>query len=95
MKRRIAVLAVALFFTVHAPVRSQPAAPKVQFARDMLPILSTHCFTCHGPDDKLRKAGLRLDSLEAATQDAEERRPGRRSRQGEGKRVDRPRPFHR
>ncbi len=67
MKRRIAVLAVALFFLASAPVRSQPAAGKVQFARDVLPILSTHCFTCHGPDDKLRKAGLRLDSLEMAS----------------------------
>ncbi len=40
---------------------------KVQFARDILPILSTHCFTCHGPDAKLQKAGLRLDLFETAT----------------------------
>lgn len=43
------------------------AQGKVQFARDVLPILSTHCFTCHGPDAKLQKAGLRLDLFETAT----------------------------
>ena len=45
---------------------AQPAG-KVQFARDVLPILSTHCFTCHGPDAKQQKAGLRLDLAETAT----------------------------
>lgn len=38
------------------------AAPEpVDFLFDVRPILSEHCYACHGPDDKARKAGLRLD----------------------------------
>jgi len=36
------------------------AAP-VDYTRDVRPILSQHCFKCHGPDDNVRKANLRLD----------------------------------
>jgi Protein of unknown function (DUF1553)/Protein of unknown function (DUF1549)/Planctomycete cytochrome C len=41
------------------------AAP-LDYARDVRPILSQHCFKCHGPDDKARKAGLRLDLRNSA-----------------------------
>lgn len=41
------------------------AAP-VDYTRDVRPILSQHCFQCHGPDDNTRKAGLRLDQRPAA-----------------------------
>ncbi|MFO0847012.1 MAG: c-type cytochrome domain-containing protein [Gemmataceae bacterium] len=43
-----------------------PAADKVLFNRDVRPILSEHCFACHGPDAKARKAKLRLDVRDAA-----------------------------
>ena len=33
----------------------------VDYNFDVKPILSDKCYTCHGPDDKARQAGLRLD----------------------------------
>ncbi|MFM7215770.1 MAG: c-type cytochrome domain-containing protein, partial [Verrucomicrobiota bacterium] len=45
---------------------SAQAAEPVRFSRDVLPILSDHCFACHGPDAAARKGGLRLDVREGA-----------------------------
>ncbi len=42
---------------------------KINFNRDVRPILSDTCFKCHGPDSAARKADLRLDSLAGATAD--------------------------
>ena len=39
---------------------------QINFDRDIRPILSEHCFTCHGPDAGQLKAGLRLDQKESA-----------------------------
>jgi len=42
------------------------AAEPVRFGRDVLPILSDNCFSCHGQDESHRKAKLRLDLREDA-----------------------------
>lgn len=39
---------------------------KVDFNRDVRPILSEHCYKCHGPSAKDGMAGLRLDLKESA-----------------------------
>jgi mono/diheme cytochrome c family protein len=43
--------------------------PKINFGRDIRPILADNCFACHGPDVQQRKAKLRLDTRTGALAD--------------------------
>jgi mono/diheme cytochrome c family protein len=56
-------IAIAVMFAAAA------RADQIEFNRDIRPILSENCYRCHGPDEKKRKAELRLDSQKGAFAD--------------------------
>ncbi len=61
--------ALALLLTVtlvESQADESPQSAKVEFNRDVRPILSDACFHCHGPDKNTRESGLRLDLREEA-----------------------------
>lgn len=53
---------------------ADPAATKIEFNRDIRPILSDKCFVCHGPDSAKRKADLRLDQRDSAIAERDDSR---------------------
>ena len=55
---------VPVLFCLLISARAGAAGP--DFARDVRPILAQFCFKCHGPDEKARKADLRLDDRKVA-----------------------------
>ncbi len=57
-----------LFLAGASAAQNARGATPVDFAREVLPVLSNKCFVCHGPDAK-DKDGLRLDSFATATAD--------------------------
>jgi len=67
MKRLFPLIALA--WMVRAGCAT--AAEKVDFNYDIRPLISSKCYHCHGPDEKARKAKLRLDVREDAVKDHE------------------------
>jgi len=61
--KRYCVLSAWLVTIAVGPAFGQA---KIEYNRDIRPILAENCFACHGPDSAARKAGLRLDQRDAA-----------------------------
>jgi hypothetical protein len=51
---------------IGALARNSSNKEALQFNRDVRPILSDHCYACHGPNGHSREAKLRLDKRESA-----------------------------
>ena len=67
------ILGLSLFCNLELPPGCSLAAEassakvrKVDFNREVRPLLSKNCFACHGQDEAKRAKGLRLDRREAA-----------------------------
>jgi len=54
------------FFSLLFPALLTAADGKLDFNRDVRPILSDKCFQCHGPDEKTLKGDVRLDERSSA-----------------------------
>ncbi len=70
MKSTLPTLALLTLASGLVPVGALAAQRKVDFDAEVRPILSDHCFACHGPDARKVKGGLRLDVQESATHEA-------------------------
>lgn len=70
MKYRFWLISLSVMMIIASVTQSlagdDDVVQPVDFAREILPVLSEKCFICHGPDGE-NKDELRLDSFEAAT----------------------------
>ena len=64
--RRLPLTVLCVLVAVHAAIRPSHGEDSIDYVRDIKPILSDSCYTCHGPDEEARKADLRFDERDVA-----------------------------
>jgi hypothetical protein len=69
MGGHLACIRLLLSAFAAAGIATAAEKPRIDYGRDVRPILSENCFHCHGQDARKRMASLRLDSFEGATAD--------------------------
>jgi len=66
----LTLLAAASSLVAFAEGAKKPSSTEpVDFSSQIRPLISSKCFSCHGPDESSRKAKLRLDLRDEATKD--------------------------
>jgi mono/diheme cytochrome c family protein len=62
MSRFRSTLALAAALIIGSSAGAVPG----DYGESIQPLLADHCYACHGPDEKARKAGLRFDQRDSA-----------------------------
>ncbi|MEM9410272.1 MAG: DUF1549 domain-containing protein, partial [Planctomycetota bacterium] len=71
MNKFILVIGISISMSARALFGGFAIEEKIDFDKQIRPILSDRCFACHGPDEADRQADLRLDEREAALRESE------------------------
>jgi len=71
MPRLLALVGCFYLLLASFSIAADSLPGKIDYSRDIKPILSNNCYACHGPDEGKRQAGLRLDLREHVIKELE------------------------
>ena len=71
MRTTLSALTAVLWLAPMSAGAAPGVPEKIEFNRDIRPLLAERCFACHGPDANQREGSLRLDTREGALAEAD------------------------